>query len=110
MLAELRLPRPEGEGQLDIVIKDTKSGKEVRIQANGMDFELLGKSEKSKFEWTSYRRYFNTLPAAVYGALDILLKQPGEDTVCVEAEKARIALGKILHDRVEEIVAEVDKQ
>lgn len=97
---------------MNIIIKDEKTGKAVKIAGSKMDFELFINSDKSKFDWVTCRRYYGTLPAAVYGALDILLKQPGDDvdTVYVEAEKARVALGKILHDRLGEIVAEVEKQ
>lgn len=109
------------EGQssdMSIVIKDTKTGKEFMIKGHGLDFEIFQRSKgkvvdgvkKGEGNWVSARNYPTTLPAAVYKCIHLCLANDDENNnqaVEVEADKARIKLGKILKDRVDQIVAEV---
>ena len=101
---------------MNIIIKDSESGKEFMIKGHGLDFEIFQRSKgkkvgdeiKGEGNWVSARNYPTTLPNAVYKCLHLILANPDDpDTVTVEADKARIKLGKILNDRVNQIVAEV---
>lgn len=94
---------------MDIIVKDSESGKQYKIAGNKLDFEIFYQTEKSKHEWVSARRYYGTLPGAVYGVLTLILAEPGEEAEVVEAEKARIKLGKILNDRINKISFELMK-
>lgn len=101
---------------MDIIFKDSEGVNLYMLKSNGVEYELFRKAEPGtkkngavvKNEWITMKHYFYTLPAGVYAALDLCLKDsPSKHEVV--AEKARIALGKILHDEVEKIVVEVSK-
>lgn len=101
---------------MNIVIKDPKTGKEFMIKGHGLDFEIFQRSKgkmvdgvlKGKGGWVSARNYPTTLPSAVYKCLHLILADPDDpDTATIEADKARIKLGKVLKDRIDQIVAEV---
>ena len=102
---------------MQIVIKDKTTGKEFMIKGHSMDFEIFQRSKgkvvdgvlKGKGEWISCRNYPTTLPSAVYKCIHwCLADEKDQEAVEVEADKARIKLGKILKDRVDQIVAEVN--
>lgn len=101
---------------MDIVIKSPDGVNKFMLRSDGHEYELFkfATSDRSKnnkeikSEWISMRRYFYTLPAAIYAALDAALKVDGRSHE-VEAEKARVAIGKILNDTVKKIEVEVKK-
>ena len=101
---------------MDIIFKDSEGVNLYMLKSNGTEYELMkgmtpGEVRNGKVvkdEWSTTRHYYYTLPAGVYAALDLCLKDSSSKHEVV-AEKARIALGKILHDEVERIVVEVSK-
>jgi hypothetical protein len=84
------------------------------IKSDESEYELFkkatsGKSKNNKEiknEWIPLRRYYYTLPAAMYAAIDEALKLDSSKHE-VTADKARIAFGKILKERTDKMVAEV---
>lgn len=104
---------------MDIMIHDDKLGKRYLIRGHGLDYEIFressGKVDKDgkvrgKGEWTTCRLYPTSLPFAVYKVLNMILADPDDtDSVSVEAEKARVKLGKVIHDRIEEITVQLLK-
>ena len=102
---------------MDIMIHDDKLGKRYLIRGHGLDYEIFRESKgkmdadgnaKGKGEWTTCRLYPSSLPYAVYKVLNLILADPDDtDAVSVEADKARVKLGKIIHDRIEEITVKV---
>ena len=99
---------------MDIIFKAPDGVNQFMLRSDGTEYELFkkatntdrGNGKKSKYEWLSLKRYYYTLPAGVYAALDLCLKADN-DTVTVDAEKTRIALGKILRDKVDKIAEQV---
>lgn len=100
-----------------IVLQDKKLGKRYMIKGDNLDFEVFRESKgknvegkkKGEGEWTTMRLYPTTLPYAVYKVLCMILADPDDDeVVCVEAEKARIKLGKVINDRLNEITASLE--
>ena len=87
------------------------------IKSDGHEYELFKKATAKKNkngvtikkDWIPLNKYSYTLPHAVYTAIDFGLKAD-DDTVTVEAEKARIALGKILRDKVDKIAEKIEVQ
>lgn len=101
-----------------IVLQDKKLGKRYMIKGDNLDFEVFRESKgknvegkkKGEGEWTTMRLYPTTLPYAVYKVLCMMLADPDDEEVeCIEAEKARIKLGKILKDRVDQLVVDARK-
>lgn len=101
---------------MNIIIKDSQTDKEFMIKGHDLDFEIFQRSKgkmvdgvlKGKGNWISTRHYPTTLPSAVYYCLLWILANPeDEEEVCIEADKARINLGKIIRDRINKIIAEV---
>ena len=100
---------------MDIVFKAPDGVNSFMVKSDGQEYELFKKAtaEKSKNgkeiknEWISLRRYFYTLPAAVYAALDMCLKSD-DGKIVVEADKARIALGKILREKTDKIAETIE--
>ena len=96
---------------MNIIIEDSKLGKKFLIKGHGLDWELFSQSkgEKRKGEWTTMRLYPTTLPYAVYKVLCLILADPDDDeAVCIEAEKARIKLGKVINDRLDKIMVSIE--
>lgn len=108
---------------MDILITDEKLGKRFLIRGHGLDYEIFresaGKKDKDgnvrgKGEWTTCRLYPTSLPYAVYKVVNLILADPDDtDQVVVQADKIRVQLGKIIHDRLDQIIVtalkEVDK-
>ena len=101
---------------MDILITDEKLGKRYLIRGHNLDYEIFRESSgkktedgvKGKGEWTTCRLYPTSLPYAVYKVLNMILSDPDDcDAVSVEADKARVKLGKVIHDRVEQISSQV---
>lgn len=101
---------------MNIVIKDQVTGKEYLIKGHGYDYEIFQRSKgkivdgkkKGEGNWVSSRYYPTSLPSAVYKCINwCLADESDQDAVEVEADKARIKLGKVIKDRIDKIVAEV---
>ena len=60
-------------------------------------------------DYKDMRLYPTTLPYAVYKVLCLILADPDDDeAVCIEAEKARIKLGKVINDRLDKIMVSIE--
>jgi hypothetical protein len=103
---------------LVIILHDDAVGKRYKIEGKDLCFEIFresgGKKDKDgnvvgKGGWTSMRVYPTSLPLAVYKVLAFCLAdQDDDDEVCVEADKARVALGKRVKERLDKIMLEVE--
>ena len=94
---------------MSIILQDKRTGKEIMIAGKGNDFELFKRSngKKNTGEWITARLYPTSLPHAVDRALRLLLADPDDEAQeCAEADKACVALKKIIQKRVDEIVLE----
>lgn len=107
-----------------VIIRDTKTGREYKIVGHELDYEIYKKVEPAyvdangqamtkngkvfKNEWVFTGYYPTTFPHAVYMCMHFLLAGENSEEECVEAEKARIQLGKYINKRLNELVAEVE--
>ncbi len=101
---------------MDIVIKDSKTGKEYLVRGKTPEWELFQRSKgkivdgvlKGKGEWVSCRLYPTTLPAAVSKVVNFLLADPDNpDEYVTEAVNAGKEIRKTIDKRIRDIVAEV---
>lgn len=101
---------------MNIVIKDSKTGKEYMIKGHGLDYEIFKKSKgkvvkgelKGKGDWVSCRNYPTTFPAAVCKCVHWCLADEDDNEEWVaEAKDAYKTVDKEIRKRVREIVAEV---
>lgn len=101
---------------MNIVVKDTKTGKEFMIKGKTPEWELFQRSKgkmvdgelKGEGNWVSCRNYPTTLPAAVAKAVNWLLANPDDpDEYVAEAVNAGKEIKKAIDKRIRDIVAEV---
>lgn len=101
---------------MNIVVKDSKTGKEYLIKGKTPEWEMFQRSKgklvdgkrKGQGSWVSCRNYPTTLPAAVAKAVNWLLADSSNpDEYVVEAVNAGKELRKMIDKRIRDIVAEV---
>ena len=112
----LKLILTEGQIRMNIVIKDSKTGKKYMIKGHGLDYEIFKKSKgkvvngelKGKGDWVSCRNYPTSLPAAIYKCVRwCLASEEDDEEWVVEAEAAYKIIDEEIRKRVRKIVAEV---
>jgi len=103
---------------MKIIVTDKVTGKQFMIKGHKLDFEIFQRSKGKKVDgelrgegnWVTCRYYPSTIALAVYKCIHLCLAAEDSDenkAIEIEADKARVAFGKILKDRVDQIVAEV---
>lgn len=110
---------------MKIIVEDKKTGKQFLVKGSGTEFMVYRKAEGTmkdgklmtkngkelKNEWTFTGLYPSTIGSAVYHCMNMILADPDDqDSVHVEAEKARIQFGKILKTRLDQIEAHIMKE
>lgn len=110
---------------MNIIVEDSKTGKQLMVKADDNQYMIYKKVEgelvdgkmmtkngkEMKNEWTFTGMYPTTLGSAVYHCVNMFLADPSDqDSVHIEAEKARIQFGKILKTRLDQIEAHIMKE
>lgn len=103
---------------MNIIIKDSETGKELMLSGNGNDFELFKRSKGKEVDgehvgsggWTSCRRYFNDMEWGIEKAVKLLLASKDDTAVTIDVRMPAAEARRVLKARVNKITVEVMRE